>query len=61
MPVICRGITTKKEPQEFKFSLGDFFSRDEILFLGFSVLCFVCVCVVFFFNPSIKSNLLSFS
>lgn len=24
MPVFCRGITTKKGPQEFKFSLGDF-------------------------------------
>lgn len=29
MPVIRRGITTKKGPREFKFSLGDFFLRTK--------------------------------
>lgn len=47
MPVICRGITTKKRPQEFKFSLGDFVLGTEFSSRGF-------------FHPSTKSNLFSF-
>lgn len=50
MPAICRGITTKKGPQEFKFSLGDFFRRTRLF----------SVCFFFFFHPSTKSNLFFF-
>ena len=35
MPAICRGITTKKGPQKFKFSLGDFFRRTRLFSVFF--------------------------
>lgn len=36
MPGICRGITTKKGPQEFKFSHRDFFLGTKFSSQGFS-------------------------
>lgn len=55
VPVICRGTATKKGPQEFKFSLGDFMLGTESSSQGFLHLSTNPTCfpfISFLFNLS---------